>query len=123
MLKNFNFVIFFILSTISISSWATCGDYQAVAKVEMTAGQIALLINPSSKSEIYLRVEFPEQSKLSPYINRFISSTISISQEMDFTRGVVSKIENIAEAIPDHLATSKGTKLKLIKKFKCKNKN
>ena len=86
----------------------------------MKKGRASFVINPQTQSEINLAVEFQESSKLSPYIDRFISTTVLIDKPMDATIGLVKSIGSIKELPPNPLANGMGTKMELIKKIDCK---
>lgn len=117
--KRFLLSLFLIIFS---SSAFSCGEYYTAAQVVMKDGLSTLVINPDTKSEINLKVEFNESGKLSPYLNRFIEAKVQIEEKMDFTRGVVSHIDDIKVIVPDPLAQAKGTKLTLLKKADCKKK-
>lgn len=85
----------------------------------MKDGFSSLVINPGTKSEINLKVEFNESAKLTPYIDRLIETHAKIEEKMDYTRGVVASLGPITPIIPDPLSPSKGTKMELIKSEKC----
>lgn len=97
-----------------------CGEYQARALVKMNEGQSGLVINPDTKSEINLKVDFNESIKLSPYIGRFIETLVKIEVPMDATRGEVSKLGPIKVLVPNPLASNKGTSLKPVNISECK---
>lgn len=97
-----------------------CGDYLVSAQVVMKEGKSTLVINPESKSEINLNVDFKESSKLSPYLGRLIETLVRIEEAMDATRGEVQSIGSIKVLVPDPLANSKGTQMKLVNKMECK---
>lgn len=111
-----------IMLACSQASFATCGTYLVDAQVVMKDGFSTLVINPETKSEINLKVEFNESAKLSPYIDRMIESKIKIEEKMDYTRGIVASLGAITPIVPDPLAPSKGTKFQLLKKEDCKKK-
>lgn len=113
-------VLFFVIFVLPNFNVWSCGDYLASAQVKMRDGVSGLVINPDSLSEINLKVEFQESSKLSPYIGRMIETEIVIREKMDFTSGLVASIGKIKVTTPDPLAHHKGTSLKLIKSFDCK---
>jgi hypothetical protein len=106
----------------SLANASTCGSYLVDAKVVMKNGLSSLVINPGTKSEINLKVEFNESAKLSPYIDRFIETNVRIEEKMDYTRGVVASLGAITTIVPDPLAPSSGTKFQLLKKEECKKK-
>jgi hypothetical protein len=112
-------VILILALVICPKAWS-CGEYLVAAQVLMKDGVSSLVINPDSKSEINLKVEFNESSKLSPYIGRMIEAEVKIEEKMDFTRGLVASIGTIKVIAPDPLAHHKGTSLKLLKKIDCK---
>ena len=97
-----------------------CGGYETIGKVMMKDGVSGLVIYPDTKSQIDLRVEFNESTKLSPYIDTFIKAKISVEQ-LDLTFGYVTKISDITSTLPNQLATDKGTKLKQLTKAPCKS--
>ena len=111
-------VLLFALA--STSNAFSCGDYLARAQVVMKNGASSLVINPDTKSEINLKVEFKESAKLSPYIGRFIETLVRMEEAMDATRGEVVSLGSIKVLVPDPLANSKGTSMKLINKIECK---
>lgn len=96
-----------------------CGDYLIAAEVKMINGLSTLVVNPGTKSEINLKVEFNESAKLSPYIDRFIEVVAKMEVPMDETRGSVTTLGTIKVLPPNPLATSKGTSMKLINKRDC----
>lgn len=104
------------------ASFSSCGTYLVDAQVIMKNGLSSLVINPGTRSEINLKVEFNESAKLSPYIDRFIETKVKIEEKMDFTRGVVASMGPITAIVADPLAPSKGTKFQLLKKEDCKKK-
>lgn len=114
-------ILVLAFTLISSTAWS-CGEYQVKAQVIMKDGVSSLVIYPGTISEINLKVEFNESAKLSPYINRVIEAKVTMEEKMDFTRGNVSKIENIKVIVPDPLAADKGMSLKIIKKTDCKKK-
>lgn len=109
-----------LLSLISSANAFSCGDYLVSAQVVMKDGASSLVINPETKSEINLKVEFKESAKLSPYIGRFIETLVKMEEAMDATRGEVISLGAIKVLVPDPLANSKGTIMKLINKIECK---
>lgn len=109
-----------LLSLISSTNAFSCGDYLVSAQVVMKDGASALVINPDTKSEINLKVEFKESAKLSPYIGRFIETLVRMEEAMDATRGEVISLGSIKVLVPDPLANNKGTSMKLINKIECK---
>lgn len=104
----------------ALSHASSCGDYLVAAEVKMINGLSTLVVNPGTKSEINLKVEFNESAKLSPYIDRFIEVVASMEVPMDETRGSVTTLGTIKVLPPNPLATSKGTSMKLINKMECK---
>ncbi len=114
-------LIILSMTLFSSSAWS-CGEYLVKAQVSMKDGLSSLIVYPGTISEINLKIEFNESAKLSPYINRVIEAKVTIEEKMDFTRGNVSKIENIKAIVPDPLAPDKGMGLKLIKETDCKKK-
>jgi hypothetical protein len=98
----------------------SCGQYNVSAAVIMKEGYPSLVINPGSKSEINLTVEFAQTSKLAPYIGRSINTLVQIDKEMDNTIGVINKIGEIKVIPPDPLAPHLGTSFNLIEKSRCK---
>ncbi|MBC7540885.1 MAG: hypothetical protein H7281_18840 [Bacteriovorax sp.] len=112
-------ILLFLTLAVCPKAWS-CGEYLASAQVIMKDGVSSLVINPDSKSEINLKVDFNESSKLSPYIGRMIEADVKIEEKMDFTRGLVASIGTIKVIAPDPLAHHKGTSLKLLKKIDCK---
>lgn len=109
-----------LLSLICSANAFSCGDYLVSAQVVMKDGASSLVINPDTKSEINLKVEFKESAKLSPYIGRFIETLVRMEEAMDATRGEVISLGSIKVLVPDPLANSKGTSMKLINKIECK---
>lgn len=110
-----------LILTLSTSPLAfSCGDYLVSAEVIMKDGASSLVINPGTKSEINLKVEFNESAKLSPYIGRLIETMGRMEEPMDQTRGVLVTLGSIKVLKPDPLSTSKGTSLKNINKMDCK---
>ncbi len=116
-----NKLFLFLCLIFSVNAWA-CGDYDVRALVVMKDGFAGLVINPKTKSEINLKVEFNESAKLSPYIDRFIEAQITITDKMDFTMGTASTINNIKVLVPDPLAQGSGTKMTQTKASDCKKK-
>lgn len=116
MIKSCILVFTIVTSPMALS----CGDYLVAAQVIMKDGASSLVINPGTKSEINLKVEFGESAKLSPYINRTIETLVRINEPMDATRGNAATIGSIKVLVPDPLSTTKGTSLKLINKIDCK---
>lgn len=106
-----SFVLFFlILLALTEASFSSCGTYHIKALVVMKDGFASLVINPGTKSEITLKVEFNESAKLSPYINRLIETTARLQGPMDETRGLISSLGPIEALASDPLSPSKGTK-------------
>jgi hypothetical protein len=111
--------VFLLLLLLSSTSLFACGDYLIDAIAVMKEGFPALIINPGTKSEINLKVEFAETPKLSPYINRLIEVSATMTKPMDYTQGEIAKLAKIKVLVPDPLAQGQGTKMTLIKKAKC----
>ncbi len=86
----------------------------------MKDGLSTLVINPGTKSEINLKIEFNESAKLTPFIDRLIKTNATIEEKMDYTRGVVAALGPITAIVPDPLSPSSGTKFDLLKEEKCK---
>lgn len=103
-----------------MASYSSCGTYLVKAQVIMKDGLSSLVINPGTKSEINLKIEFNESAKLTPFINRLIETNAKIEEKMDYTRGVVAGLGPINSIVPDPLSPSKGTKFELVKEEKCK---
>ena len=117
---SFRNTLFALIFTLANTAYATCGDYYAAAQVVMKNGISALVINPGTISEINLKVEFGESSKLSPYIGRLIETEVKIEEKMDYTKGLVSKIGEIKIIAPAPLSPGAGTSFKLLKKINCR---
>lgn len=117
-MKKFKLLTAFICLT-SSSLALSCGDYLLKAQVIMKGGVSSLVVNPGTKSEINLKVEFKESSKLSPYIGRLIETTAKMEKEMDKTIGEVTALGPIKVLVPDPLANAKGTSMQLINKMEC----
>ncbi len=117
---NSKWLLIFITLAFSQASFSSCGTYLLRAQVLMKDGFSSLVINPGTRSEINLKVEFSESSKLSPYIGRLIETKGKIEEKMDHTRGVVASLGPISPLAPDPLSQSKGTKMELLKKEDCK---
>ena len=113
-------VVFFSFTGLFTSPALGCGDYLVSAQVVMKEGASTLIINPKTKSEINLKVDFKESAKLSPYIGRLIETIVRIEEPMDATRGEVLTIGPIKVLVPDPLANTKGTQMKIVKKMECK---
>lgn len=118
-MKLVNTLLFSYL-VFNTSCFASCGSYLVNAQVVMKNGLSSLVINPGTKSEINLKVEFNESAKLTPYINRMIETKVKIEEKMDYTRGTVASLGPITVIAPDPLAPSKGTKFQLIQAEDCK---
>jgi len=115
-----SFAVIALIANIYSNSAFPCGVYNIAAKVVMVDGFSTFVINPKTKSEINLKVEFNESAKLTPYIERIITARVKIDEKMDFTRGKIAKIESLKEIPPDPLANDSGTYLKQINEEKCK---
>lgn len=116
-------IVLVILTLVSSqASVGSCGTYLVNAQVIMKNGLSSLVINPGTKSEINLKVEFNESAKLSPYIDRLIETKVKIEEKMDHTQGVVASLGQITPLVSDPLSPSKGTKFQLIQKADCKKK-
>lgn len=109
------------LFLISSVAWP-CGQYKVKALVKMKDGVSNLVIHPGTISEINLNFDFNESAKLSPYIGQVIEAKVTMEEKMDFTKGSVTKIENIKVIVPDPLAQDQGMVLKIIKASDCKKK-
>lgn len=116
---NFKWTFFLISLACSQAVFSSCGTYLVQAQVVMKEGFSTLVINPGTKSEINLKVQFNESAKLSPYIDRFIETKATIEEKMDFTRGVVASLGEIKELVPEPLSTSRGTKFQLLSAKAC----
>lgn len=117
-MKNIKSLILLLAVAYPVSA-LTCGNYLVKALVVMKDGVSSLVINPDTKSEINLKVEFNQSAKLSPYIGRFIETQLTITRPMDATRGEASTLGSIKVLTPDPLANNMGTSMKLIKKMNC----
>ncbi|MFA6237572.1 MAG: hypothetical protein WC635_09620 [Bacteriovorax sp.] len=114
-LKLLTTLICLTSSTLALS----CGDYLIKAQVIMKDGVSSLVVNPGTKSEINLKVEFKESSKLSPYIGKLIETTARMDKEMDETLGFLATLGPIKILVPNPLANAKGTSMNIIKKTEC----
>ncbi len=110
-----------MLSMAFIQNAFSCGLYSVASKVIMKDGKPCLVVNPGTKSEINLTIEYSETSKLVPYVGRSIKTKVQIDKEMDNTQGIVNRIGEIQVIPPGPLAPNLGTSFDLIEKTKCKN--
>lgn len=117
---NLKRILIIIALAFSQAGYSSCGTYLLRAQVMMKDGFSSLVINPGTRSEINLKVEFNESAKLSPFIGRLIETKGKIEEKMDHTRGVVASLGPISPLSPDPLSQTKGTKMELLTKEDCK---
>ena len=60
-----------------------CGEYRTIAKVTMREGAPSMIVYPDSKSEIFLKANPIESTKLAPYLNRYIMADLLILKKND----------------------------------------
>lgn len=82
-------------------SFKDCGTYKVYALAEKINDTFFITLFKNSKSEIKLQIKDQTQTKLLPYINREIESTVIIENLLEHQKGEASVLD-----IKDHLSAA-----------------
>jgi hypothetical protein len=112
-------ILLFILNS-GLARAKTCANYNIFGFVKVIDKNLFIIINENTKSEIKLSTKMELEPQLIAYENRPITSTLSIEQPLNGTKGNVIEISRIELSIPDSILAPNKSNFNFIKNTECK---
>jgi hypothetical protein len=97
----------------------SCSVYEMQGVVRAKEHELHLVIAEKTMSEKSMPVDFKEENKLYPYVNRAVSASFEINAKTPQTGVKILKIENPKDIIIDVLNQNQKTTYRKVKDIKC----